>query len=500
MIRSYANWPAYMLVFAFFSSCSKDDSPQSANAPSVISFTPGIGNTGDQVTITGNNFSTTVPNNIVSFNGGTATVVNASATQLTVIVPATAFTGKIYVTVNGQTGVSASDFTKAGSTSAPVIVSFTPTGSIGDTIVIKGTNFSTTPSSNIISFNGVAATVVTATNTELTVIVPLATTGKLTLNVSGNSTTTGTNFIKLGTVSTFTGGTFGLVDGPATTAQFRYPASITIDGSGNFYIVDSYAADDKFYIRKVSSSGSVNTIATLTGMTWAFGIAVDKSGNIYTADNYHHSIKKITPTGIVTTFAGLGAPSLPGFTDGIGTTAKFNDPRDVAIDKLGNIYVADAGNSSIRKITPAGVVSTFANGNSTPLLSPSKITIDSSGNLYVADYGRILKVTSTGIVTVVAGGNIGFLDGVGTGAMFAFAQGGIAVDAQGNIFVSDNGRIREINIANLVFTAAGTAVQGYVNGRASKAQFYYPGGIAIDALGNVFITDSENHVIRKLIP
>ena len=289
----------------------------------------------------------------------------------------------------------------------------------------------------------------------------------------------------------------GYADGTGTAAQFNRPEGVSKDALGNFYIADSY----NNAIRKVSSSGVVTTLAgggmgsaDGTGNYASFyfprGVAVDTStGNIYVADTYNHEIRKITPDGVVTTFAGS---TTFGFADGTGTAARFNNPTGLAVDASGNIYVADQDNNCIRKITPAGVVTTFAGsttsgsadgtGTAAQFNNPSDVTIDASGTLYVADKGnnRIRKITPAGVVTTLAGSTQGFADGTGTTARF-YSPTGIAVDDSGNIYVADynNNRIRKITSSGVVSTVV---------------QCNYPTGVAIDVQGNIYVTDGHNQI------
>src|SRR5436190_3207012 len=189
------------------------------------------------------------------------------------------------------------------------------------------------------------------------------------------------------------------------------------------------------------------------------GIAVDTSGNIYVADTFNHTIRKITPTGIVTTVA--GAAGVSGATDASGPAARFNQPGGIAVDAAGYLYVGDTANHTIRKITPAGTVSTLAGsagisgsanatGTNAQFNLPQGVAVDSSGNVYVADYGNytIRMITPAGAVSTLAGlaGNPGSIDDVGSNARF-YQPEGVAVDAAGFVYVADtaNGTIRRIS-------------------------------------------------------
>ncbi|MDR2208701.1 MAG: SMP-30/gluconolactonase/LRE family protein [Azoarcus sp.] len=226
------------------------------------------------------------------------------------------------------------------------------------------------------------------------------------------------------------------------------------------------------------------------------GIAADTAGNLYVADTGNHRIRKITPAGEVSTLAG----GEKGYADGTGSAARFYEPSGIAIDAAGNLYVTDGINLRIRKVTPDGAVSTLAGDkadhakdHALQLQQPSAIAIDAAGNLYVADGANhlILKVTPTGKVSTLAGGEVGFADGTGGVAQFSLPSG-IAIDAAGNLYVADmaNYRIRKITPAGEVSTLA--------DGTESAAQFNGPAGIAIDATGNLYVTD--DNYIRKITP
>jgi sugar lactone lactonase YvrE len=242
------------------------------------------------------------------------------------------------------------------------------------------------------------------------------------------------------------------------------------------------------------------------------GLAVDRIGNVLVVDSTNNRIRKVTPDGIVTTVAGSGAA---GATDGVGTGAQFNLPADVAVDSAGNIFVADSA-CLIRKITPAGVVTTYAGYNgpnsNTPtvdgvfLSGPLSLAIDRADNLYVADArGQvILRITPTGIVTTVAGQRYvsGAADGAGTYAQFTHPMG-LSTDVAGNIYVADQDSqtIRKITPAGMVTTIAGKPNEpGSTDGSGTNARFSYPSSTAVDPFGNIYVADFGNQTIRKIAP
>ncbi|MGB9687146.1 MAG: NHL repeat-containing protein [Rectinema subterraneum] len=323
--------------------------------------------------------------------------------------------------------------------------------------------------------------------------------------------------IKMVSVATLAGsGSAGATDGIGAAASFSSPLGAAVDGQGNVYVADT----GNHKIRKVSSSGVVSTGAGTgysgttdsTALSSQFNfpndLALDASGNIYVADTANNKIRKITPQGMVSTLAGSGSA---GSTDGTGTSASFNAPSGVAVDALGNIYVADTGNNKIRKVTPAGVVTTiaglnsggFADGSvSTALFSqPSDIAIDESETLFIADTGnnRIRKISGGQVSTVAGSGEAGSADGFALQAAFNYPTG-IAVDAQGYLYVadSDGNKIRKITPAGRVITLAGSQNAGYAHGPWNIAFFNYPARLAIDQQGTLFIPDANNNAIRKV--
>lgn len=321
-----------------------------------------------------------------------------------------------------------------------------------------------------------------------------------------------------GQTSTFAGtGSAGSTNGSGTSASFNQPLGATVDASGNLYIAEG----GSHLIRKITPAGVVTTFAGSgtqgftngTGTAASFyhpvGLAADASGNIYVADEDNNMIRKITPAGVVTTFAGSGAQ---GSADGAAASATFYYPCGVAVDGSGNVYVADAFNNKIRKIS-GGVVSTLAGsgtassvdgtGTGATFNQPFSVVTDALGNVYVTDRvgAKIRKVTPAGVVTTLAGsGTAAYADGTGTGASFN-APTGLAIDKAGNLYVTDeaNNRIRKITSAGVVTTLSGTGAQGSANGAGSASTFYLPFAMAADAGGVVYAGDFTTNLIRKIV-
>jgi hypothetical protein len=319
-------------------------------------------------------------------------------------------------------------------------------------------------------------------------------------------------------------GSGGIADGTGWAARFDAPGAVRLDSAGNAYVADSY----NHTIRRITPAGAVTTLAgsaRVAGSTDGVGsaarfngpggVATDVAGNVYVADSGNYTIRKITPAGAVTTLAGTAGTS--GSVDGTGTAARFADPQNLTVDGAGNIYVADGAGDTLRKVTPAGVVTTLAGtaakagttdgtGAAARFNNPTGIAVDSAGNLYVADNGNntVRKVTPAGAVTTLAGtgGRSGSTDGTGTGARFN-QPAGVGVDAFGNVYVADygNGTVRQISVAGIVTTAAGLA--GHfenVNGLPSAARFEAPSDIGLDAGGNVYVSDPVDQTIRRIVP
>ena len=252
---------------------------------------------------------------------------------------------------------------------------------------------------------------------------------------------------------------------------------------------------------QAGASGSTDGGGSAARFSSPADAAVDTVGNTYLADTANHTIRKITPAGIVTTLAGTAGAS--GSADGTGGAARFNHPAGVAVDGAGNVYVADTDNNSVRKITSVGVVSTSATGFN----GPSGIAADTAGNVYVADTltHTIRKVSSAGTISTIAGtaGISGSADGVGSAARFHGPQG-LALDGTGNLYVADtnNDTIRKVVLASgEVTTVAGQAgASGSTDGTGGQARFFYPSGLAIDTGSNLFVADTDNSTVREITP
>ncbi len=297
------------------------------------------------------------------------------------------------------------------------------------------------------------------------------------------------------TVSTFAGnGDMGSANGFGNVASFSVPLAVAADAAGNVYIADL----GNNLIRKINVNGIVSTLAGTgaagaangPGIDASFsapnGVAVDAAGNVYVADYGNNLIRKITPDGGVTTLAGSGAP---GAANGTGTAASFFGPVGIAADPAGNVYVADYGNNLIRKITPDKVVTTFAGADGAGYFNgPTGVVIGAGGNVYVADYGndRIAQINTNGEMITLA---------------HLYYPSGLTLGADGNIYVSlpKYNQVWQINSEDQAVPFAGTGTSGSDNGLSSAASFFAPSGIAAGAAGNIYVADSGNNLIRKIV-
>ncbi len=377
------------------------------------------------------------------------------------------------------------------------VTAISPTSGQKNTVVtITGTNFGTNAAALKVYFNGVQGTIQTATAIQITATVP-AGAGTGAVKVEKNSVqVSGPVFTYLGngTVSTFA------LTGAAAT--FNFPSGIVRDASGNLFVCDR----DNHRIVKITPAGDASVFAgstmgftngtgTAAQFNQPYAIAIDASGNLYIGDRINNAIRKITPAAVVTTLAGNGTA---GTADGTGSAARFNEPLGVTLDGAGNVYVADYINSALRKITPAGVVTTLSS-----ITSLFGVVSDAAGNIYCAQYGQhiVSKYSSAGVYSVIAGSNSGgTTDGTGTTARFNFPAG-ITLDASGNLYITEtvNNRLRKITSAGVVTTIAGST-PGLADGIGAAARFEAPIALSGDFTNNIlYVADFGNHKIRKVI-
>ncbi len=288
---------------------------------------------------------------------------------------------------------------------------------------------------------------------------------------------------------------------------FYYPSSLAIDSEGVLYVADT----GNRVIKKVSTTGVVTSVSDEAGVAIKFeapvGVAVDSAQNIYVADQVRGAIYKITKGKLIFI---TGKPGVRGFVDGKVEDATFNYPTDLALDSAGNIYVADSGNDTVRKITPSGIVSTVAGMSQTPgrmdstfgsMRMPRGLCIDQSQNVFIADFNNhLIRKLSQQLVTLAGTGEPGTKDGIGKMAEFNYPAS-VVTDTWGNVYVSDMGNhaIRILTPSGEVRTFAGKIGEsGDRDGTGKDARFKNPIGIVMDSSGNLYVADSGNSVIRKI--
>ena len=319
-----------------------------------------------------------------------------------------------------------------------------------------------------------------------------------------------------GTISTVAGvgdSRFGGDGGPATRARLNNPTNVAVDSSGNLYIADS----DNNRIRKVDTSGTITTfagtgessfsgdggMATSARLARPGAVAVDGSGNLYIADSDNNRVRRVDSQGIITT-----------------VVTGVHSPRGMALDSSGNLYIAESHGHRIRRVDAMGIITTIAgtgasgfSGDGGPAIEarlrlPGDVAVDGLGNLYIADSfnQRIRRVDTSGTITTIAGIGSG-IDSGGTGPATEAAlriPGGVAVDSSGNVYIADtvNGRIRKVDTSGTITTIAGTGQEGFSGdgGPAGEAQFNWPEGVTVDGAGKVYVADTRNHRVRVLTP
>lgn len=343
-----------------------------------------------------------------------------------------------------------------------------------------------------------------------------------------------------GTITSVVGGAIG--DGGPATSAYLSASHIAADSAGNLFIADSY----NNRIRKVDTAGNITTVAgtgsfyysgdggpaTSASFRGFGGIAVDGTGNIFIADVINRRIRKVSTSGTITTIAGNGTDVGGGVYyyphDGVlATSTAIGYPTGLAVDSVGNVFIADGGNFVVRKVDTSGVITTVAGNHpsdysafsgqgysgdggpatSANLHNPRGLAVDAAGDLFIADANNFVvrKVSASGIITTVAGNGTHGYSGDGgpaTSASFGYLNFDVTVDSTGNLYIADpdNNRIRKVDTSGTISTVAGNGTAGYEGdgGPATSASLYSPGGVAVDSAGNLFIADTTNNCIRKV--
>ncbi|MCQ6957234.1 IPT/TIG domain-containing protein [Mucilaginibacter aquariorum] len=454
--------------------------------PKIDAVTPLSGPAGTVMTITGENFSTFTDENKVTINGKPAVALTASAFKITLTIPGATGNGKVVLDVNDQVvqGPDFKDQTLGIATLSP------DNGLAGTQVTITGTGFNTNAALNTVTFNGENAQVISATATSLTVAAPpTLTSGPVKVANAGQIATSPVNFNRAGIMT--------LAGGP---------------NSSDLNIKERGAS-----------------------------IAVDSHGNVFLVDFTSQCIRKITPQGVVSIFAGSTSKQ-SGNQNGTGTSAlfSFGFTNGIVVDKQDNLYVSDGYNNTIRKITPAAVVSTYA----VNLNQPGKLAIDDNGILYVQTSYSLTRVDKSGVRSAMSGfyggadygspviigsylyysdteslyinrydldnktnirgwagnGNFGNSDGPKNQSSLVIPLG-LITDGQGNIYFSDGfaATTRKINLTlNELSTISSQPSTGYKDGGLNEAQFRNRSDMAIDKDGNIYIVDQYNNAIRKM--
>ncbi|HEY1527899.1 MAG TPA: NHL repeat-containing protein [Candidatus Angelobacter sp.] len=306
--------------------------------------------------------------------------------------------------------------------------------------------------------------------------------------------------------------------GPAIFAEFASPEAIALDGFGSIYVSDP----GNFRVRKITTSGMISTVAgngtagfsgdgglaTNAQLSAPLFISVDSAGDLFINDFNNGRIRKVSTSGIISTVAGNGTTGFSG-DGGPATSALLSSPNGIAADNAGNLFIADTGNDRIRKVTNVGIISTIA-GTGVPgfsgdggaaisaeLKAPFGIAADNAGNLYIGDFGnqRVRKVTSTGVISTIAGTGTAGFSGDGGAAISAQLNGpdAEAVDSLGNLYITDSGnhRLRKLSASGIIITVAGNGTEGFSGdgGPALLAQLDGPQGLSADLKGNIYFVD-----------
>jgi sugar lactone lactonase YvrE len=402
------------------------------------------------------------------------------------------------------------------------ITSLRPTHGPYNTIdTVTGKGFDQIPVFDSVLLNGQKLTVISRSSEQVIVKIPsLAGTGNIDIWYKGKMVEGPVfTYDSILLVTTIAGSSteWGEVNGKGPDARFNHPVGIAVDHSGNVYVAEAGGSA----IRKIDTAGNVTTLAGPatsergyadgTGSSAMFssplGLCIDQTGSLYVADQFNYRVRKVSPAGVVTTFAGTASNGSPsdGAIDGDGSIATFDTPFGVACDKNGNIYVADSYNNKIRKITKTGVVSSLAGGDyyhygqqdgqgsSARFYSPTAVAVDSQGNVYTIDSeGELLRrIKPDGTVNTLLGPREPDI----TGPYDLFHSVALATDKNGNVFFSISAGIMEMSPDGKI-TRYATGGIGETDGPAQLATYRAIAGIAVDDAGTLYITDNDR--VRKI--
>ena len=501
--------------------------------PTITSYSPINASLGQSVTIKGSGFTGATT---VSFgDSAAASFVVVNDSTITAILGNGA-SGDVYVTTIGGTDSLAGFSYCTGvmpavsiATTNPNYTSIVPNTSVTfsatalnagrvysyqwyiNATAINGATTSTYTSSTLLNNDSIW---VVLNSTAYCRLIDSAVSNKVHMYVSD---ATITDFAGNGTASWSGDG------GQASLASLNNPYSVAVDTAGNLYIAEQGNND----IRKVSSKGIITTIAGTGNATYdgdggaatdasingPTSVTVDKAGNIYIADFGNNRVRKIDTKGIITTIAGNGNAAYAG-DGGLATAASINGPKGIAIDTLGNLYIAEYNTGVIRMVNNKGIITTVA-GNGTmgyagdgglatsgELFYPNSVAVDNAGNFYIADFrwGYIRKVNTSGIITTVAGSNNPGGGGGGPATTAdLYMSTGVAIDGWGNLFISDwwSSLIYMVQTNGIINTVAGN-ITGSNDGYAIDATLNQPTNVAIDKSGNLYICDAGSNRILKV--
>ena len=525
----------YLSVTAFFISCADESLFKSdVGLPSIGLLKPDSGLVGTIVRMEGVDFNSTFTGDSVFVNGTYAEIIDGSVTHRTFRVSPGSQTGTVSFYQNGLVAYG------------PVFKVIIPpqidvlkpdSGIVGTIVRMEGSNFNSTITGDSIFVNGTYAEIIDGSTTHRTFRVSTGSrTGVVSFHQNGLISNGPVFTVIIPQVSTYAGtGTAGLLDGPRLSSQFLFPMRIGRDFTGQLVFVDAgnhslRYLDGQDQVLMFAGTGTAGFVNGKTPLTSSFnfpsGLVVNTQTSItYISDRLNHVIRSIDSNGLVSTYAGFtfigqaGLEGIAGHVDGVASQALFNNPMDIVLDSKGNLFVADFSKHAIRKIDPLGNVTTFAgspSGIQVPLFGfidgkgttalfnyPFGLCIDPNDNLYVADAlnHAIRKITPDGTVTTLTGfsGTPGLLNGDLNSAQFNMPTD-IDIDASGNIYIADSNNhvIRIIENNGQVKTYAGIGVQGFLDGDSETALFNSPVSVFVMDSNNLLVTDSGNNSIRLI--